>query len=515
MEANNRGIKINHISMKFGTKYALKDVSLFIKEGTIHSIVGENGAGKSTLMNILNSVLVPSSGEVLINDKKLNCTNPKDATCMGIGMVHQHFMLVPSLKVWQNIILGAEPLKSARYIDKKSAFKKIRKACEQYGIELNLEQQVGELTVGQQQKIEILKVLYRDAQYIVLDEPTAVLIPEEINALFESIQALKAMGKTIIFISHKLNEVTSISDEITVIQDGKVKGTVDAEGVDPNKLVRMMIGRDVDLEGRPSEAEKKDLLLEVQNLSVKKVGFSCGLNNVSLDVHGGEILGIAGVDGNGQSELVEALLGLTKGVSGHIIKDGKDIINYTCGQIRDMGVACIPPDRQQHGLVMQSSIKQNMVLGCESMSIICNGPFISGKKVENITTELCEEFDVRMSSTDGLVSELSGGNQQKVILARECGIRKTNLIIAVSPTRGLDIGAIEFVYSCLEKYKKEGKAILLISTELSDILRLSDRIAVMFKGRIMGTLDNTEDLSVDEIGSLMAGIDPKGEEASA
>jgi len=499
------GIEIKNISKDFSGKQALKNISLSIEEGAIHSIVGENGAGKSTLMSILGGVLRPTEGEVFIDGKKLMTGKPQVASLEGIGMVFQHFMLVPTLSVWQNIILGSEPLKKFLKVDKKNAIRKIEDVCKTYEFHVNLEQLVGELPVGQQQKVEILKVLYKDAKYIVLDEPTAVLIPEETKMLFASMRALKAAGKTVIFISHKLQEVLEVSDQISVLKNGELVGTVNASETNSNELVKMMVGHEINMEGMPLKTNKGKELVQAESVFVEKKGFFCGLNDISFCIREGEILGIAGVDGNGQGELLDTLLCLTRPKSGRIIKEGIDVTGCTNAVLRKQGVACIPPDRHHQGVVLDSGIKYNLILGCEEHPEISSGPFINNNKLDKLTEKMCAEYNIKMSNIEEPIRDLSGGNQQKVILARECGVRDTNVIFAVNPTRGLDIGAMEFVYKMLEENKKQGKAILLISTELSEIMRLSDRIAVLYKGQIMDTIDRDK-ATVKRIGALMAGL---------
>lgn len=507
-----QGIMMEHISKDFSGKAALKNVDLFIRKGTVHAIIGENGAGKSTLMNILSGALEPSGGIVTMDGQPLVLRGPQDAAGYGIGMVYQHFMLIPVLKVWQNIIMGIEPKKHLFTIDKAAALKKIKAACEDYGIEINPEQLVGNLTVGEQQRIEILKVMMRNAEYIILDEPTAVLTPQETLQLCDNIRALKAKGKTIIFISHKLEEVLDIADEITVLRLGEKIGTIDAKDATPDKLVQMMLGRELHLDGYPLQTKIGEAVLEIHELCTERTGFSAGLQKINLNVHAHEVLGIAGVDGNGQTELVDAILGIKHVESGSILKDGAAITNRSVPYIRSSGISLIPADRQRQGLVMQLPIMMNTALGCENHPKISKGGFLRRKKLEQTIPPLLQAYDVRMPSVEAKASELSGGNQQKIILAREFGLREGNLALAVNPTRGLDIGAIEFVYEQIEEQKKAGKAVLLISTELSEIMRLSDRIAVFYKGECMGILPREKaDLSL--IGKMMMGYRAREDEA--
>lgn len=505
-----QGITMQGISKEFGGKWALQGIDIFFRSGTIHAIVGENGAGKSTLMNILSGTLQPTTGNLIIDGMHVSFRNPQEASASGIGMVHQHFMLIPTLRVWQNAILGIEPGNKIGCIDKRAAIKMIEEACKEYDLELNPEQIVGTLTVGEQQRIEILKVMIRRAKIIIFDEPTSVLTPKEIEKLLENIKNLKRMDKTIIFISHKLEEVMDIADEITVLRLGEITGTLLREQADPNILIKMMVGRNVDTRGLPLKVEVGNPLLCVDNICTRRSQYTNGLDHVSFELNEGEVLGIAGVDGNGQTELVQALFGLEKVTSGSINKSGVDLTKLSSASIRLEGLALIAPDRQKQGLVMDSSILRNIILGCEGSKRINNGIFFRNKALKSVALELAKQYDVRMAGLESNVSELSGGNQQKVILAREFDLREADLIVAVNPTRGLDVGAIEFVYQQIEQQKQKGKGILLISTELSEILRLSDRIAVFFRGSIMGMLSRGEATN-ENIGMLMTGVALKKE----
>lgn len=489
----------------FGNKTVLNEIDLEIDKGTIHAIIGENGAGKSTLMNILSGALEPTEGIIEVDGGQVVLKGPQDAGKLGIGMVYQHFMLVPQLRVWQNVFLGIEPAKVLGKIDKKKAMLLFDKACKDYGVEVNPEQIAGKLTIGEQQRVEILKVMVRNAKYIIFDEPTAVLTPQETEQLLINIKSLRDKGKTIIFISHKLDEVLQIADEITVLRLGKKIGTVKREETTAGELVSMMIGRDIHIDGEPIACKAGKVILEVSELSTPRSQFSKGLQGISMEVREGEILGIAGVDGNGQTELTNAILGFEKILNGRIIKDGKSLTGRSPSEIRNSQISLIPPDRQKEGLVMDTSIIKNIVMGVEKNKEYYNGVFIDHTKVKEKAGKLVELYDVRVPGLQAHVSELSGGNQQKIILAREFGLRDSNLIIAVNPTRGLDVGAIEFVYEQLEKQKQEGKGILLISTELSEIMRLSDRIAVLYQGKCMGIVPRA-DATTKRIGEMMMGI---------
>jgi ABC-type uncharacterized transport systems, ATPase components len=500
----NNGIKMINISKAFFGKNALTDINMTFSEYSIHAIVGENGAGKSTLMNILSGILQPDEGNIYINNNEVKITSPTVASSLGIGMIHQHFMLIPMMTVWQNVILGDEPQKHFQ-IDKKKALDEITEACSRYGIDIDLHKTVGNMTVGEQQKVEILKVLYRNAKYIILDEPTAVLTPAEIEKLFENIKYLRQMGKTIIFISHKLEEVMQISDEISVLRTGVLRATLATDTTNVNEVVKHMVGREVCFGCRIKNENTGEKVLEIKNIATKRAGFGCELNDLSLDVRAGEILGIAGVDGNGQFELLNTILGIQKTTSGKISLSGKDISKESTPSLRAKRIACIPPDRQTQGLVLQQTILRNALLGCEDMDQFKKGFFISYQKAREVVEDLLKKYDVRLTSLYQSAGGLSGGNQQKVILARECEFKGSELIIAVNPTRGLDIGAMEFVYQMLNKYKMDNKAILLFSTELSEILTLSDRISVIFKGSIVHSMEN-DNVNIDIIGNYMAGV---------
>jgi simple sugar transport system ATP-binding protein len=507
VELQENGIRFENTSKEFFGKFVLSDINIFLEEGLIHAIVGENGAGKSTLMNILSGVHIPTTGTVYINGCDAGIKTPKDAEHLGIGMVYQHFMLIDILTVWQNIILGNEPRKIIS-INKKEAFARINNTCVKYGLSLDLNKPAGLLTVGEQQRVEILKVLYRDAKYIVFDEPTSVLTPGEIDSFLDSIRQLKKLGKTIIFISHKLEEVISIADTITILRDGKNQGKFDPANIKMSDIVHKMVGRNIDLGHRLKNENTDKEILRIDNISTIRKTFNCALNQLTLNVCRGEIVGVAGVDGNGQFELVNTLLGIEPPLAGDIFLDGKSIKGKSTAELRRERIACIPPDRQNQGLVLPETIVRNATLGCEDHTFLKNGFFLSVRKSRGKVADLITKYNVKCNNLDQAIKDLSGGNQQKIILARECEWKGTQLILAVNPTHGLDIGAIEFVYRKLNEYKMEGKAILLISTELSEILTLSDRIAVLSRGTIVYSVEN-ENVNIETIGAYMAGIKGK------
>ena len=504
-----KGIEFHDIKKDFSGKPALSGIDLRIQRGTVHSVVGENGAGKSTLMNILNGVFPPSGGFVTLDGEKLALTNPLDALRCGIGMVYQHFMLVDELRVWQNIALGMEETGPLRILDEKKMKARIEAACKEYNFDFDLDSVTGDLPVGERQRIEIFKVLYRKAEYIILDEPTAVLVPEEVERLFESIEAFRRAGKTVIFISHKIEEVLRISDRISVLRRGEHVGTLDRRDATAEKLVNMMVGREIHIDGDPLPTEKGNVVFEMEGVSTAQKGFGCALHDVRFSVRQGEVLGFAGVDGNGQSELVQVLMHLMPISSGAMRFNGQDVTKLSTGELRKKGFSCIPPDRHQQGLVLDSCVYRNMVQGFEDQSCFRRMGLLSPRKVIDRSQQFAEEYDIRMDTVYQDARGLSGGNQQKIILARECGLADPQLVIASNPTRGLDVGAIEFVYQTLERLKADGRSVLLISTELSEIMRLSDRIAVLFKGQIMDVVERGE-ADIARIGSLMMGIQTKG-----
>lgn len=500
-----QGIEFRNISKNFNGKVALSGIDLKIEKGSVHAIVGENGAGKSTLMNILCGVHIPSGGEIYLDEQKVRIESPADATRNGIGMVHQHFMLVNVLSVWQNIILGAEAVNGIGWLKMKYIYSEVKKACEDYGENFNLEEAVGNLTVGEQQRIEIVKVLFRKAEYIILDEPTAVLAPEEIEVLFKSIERFRAQGKTVIFISHKIEEVLRISDRITVLRRGRLTGTLERKDASSDKLVEMMVGREIHIDGAPLDVDKGKEVLKFENVCTRQEEFGAALQKLNFSVREGEVVGFAGVDGNGQLELVQAVMGLTTVTEGRIMLQQEDITNKSTQRIRRLGISCIPPDRQEQGLVLDSAISRNMVMGFENLPMFRRSGLLSPKAVDKYTETMLEAYDVRYGNITDDIRSLSGGNQQKVILARECGLAEPKLIVAANPTRGLDVGAIEFVYETLEKLKQQGKSILLVSTELPEVMRLSDRVAVLYKGKIMGIVEG-KDKNLQTVGRLMMGL---------
>ena len=496
-------IEMKDIVKKFGDFTANDHISLTVHRGEVHAILGENGAGKSTMMNVLCGLYKPTSGEILINGKEVRFASPKDAIDMGIGMVHQHFMLIQPFTVADNIILGVEPVKGL-VIDHKTAREKVVELSERYGMKVDPDAKVEDISVGMQQRVEILKVLYRGADTLILDEPTASLTPQEIEGLMEIIENLTADGKSVILITHKLKEITACADSCTIIRQGKYIRTVKVDEVNENDLAAMMVGRDVNFKVEKKEMTPGEVVLEVRDIHAidyRDVEILRGLN---LSVRRGEIVGLAGVDGNGQTELVEVLTGLRKAESGTAALLGKDVFNKSPRETFKSGISSIPADRQKHGLILEFSNEDNMILQHFEEEPYATGGFLNRKAIREHAAELTEKFDIRPRGSEGAPSgTLSGGNQQKVIIAREVTNDK-DLLIAVNPTRGLDVGAIEFVHKYLVEQRNRNRAVLLVSFELDEIMSLSDRIEVIFDGRIAGSVPG-KDADEKELGFMMAG----------
>jgi ABC-type uncharacterized transport system ATPase subunit len=494
-------LELRGITKRFPGVLANDDVDFELAPGEVHALLGENGAGKSTLMNILYGLYTPDEGEVLLHGKPVVIGSPRHAIDLGIGMVHQHFMLIPVMTVAENIVLAVEPHKGP-VLDIQGAEERVSELSERFGLAVNPSARVETISVGQQQRAEILKALYRGAEILILDEPTAVLTPQETQELFEIIEALKAEGKSIVFITHKLNEVLAIADRITVLRRGKAVETVPREGATEEGLARLMVGREVLLRVEKGPASPGKPLLEVRDLRVEDERGLEAVRGVSFEVRAGEIVGLAGVDGNGQSELVDAIAGLRKPLAGSIAVDGKDVTGESCKERLDAGIGHIPEDRHLRGLVLDFSLAENLALhdyDHEPMSRL--GWLFPGRMIAR-ARRILKEFDVRGGGPYTPGSSLSGGNQQKVVVAREVS-RNPNVLLAAQPTRGLDVGAIEFVHRRLVAERDEGRAILLVSFELEEILSLSDRILVMYEGEIVG--EYSPDVSEEELGIAMTG----------
>ncbi len=503
-------LELRGITKQFPGVLANDNVNLTLEKGEIHALLGENGAGKTTLMNILYGLYKPTKGEIFINDKKVDITGPTDAIRQGIGMVHQHFMLVPVLTVTENVMLGEESTRNG-LLDRNKVADRISEISKKYGLLVDPHAYVKDLPVGIQQRVEIIKVLYRHANILILDEPTAVLTPQEVEELFGIIKSLVAQGVSLIFITHKLKEVLAVADRITVIRRGKTVGTATPAEATPKSLAEMMVGRAVELVVHKTEAKPQKPVLSVTDLYVKNDRDALAVRGVSFEVKAGEVLGVAGVQGNGQTELVEALTGMRRVESGGITIAGQPAANLSPRKITEMGVAHVPEDRQRDGLVLSFPIKDNMMLNTY-YNTFAKGAVIDEEKVARVSQEWVEAFDVRTPSIDAAASTLSGGNQQKVIVAREFS-RPTKLLIAAQPTRGLDVGSIEYIHSRIIQKRDEGNAVLVVSTELDEIRALSDRIAVMYEGRIVDILPANR-VTKEQLGLLMAGSRPEhlGEE---
>ncbi|SMB98753.1 nucleoside ABC transporter ATP-binding protein [Thermanaeromonas toyohensis ToBE] len=502
-------IKLEGITKRFPGIVANDNITLEIAKGEIHAIVGENGAGKSTLMKILCGLYQPDKGQIYLEGKKVNIVSPRRAISLGIGMVHQHFMLIPRFTVLENIILGAE-VATVGVLKEKAAYQQVKEMCERYEFALDLNARVENLSVGQQQRVEILKVLYRGAKILILDEPTAVLAPQEVKELFVNLRHLKNEGKTIIFISHKLEEVLEIADRISVLRQGKLMGTVLAKDTDKAKLSEMMVGRPVFLNLVKAPVKPGQERLKVEKLVVLGSSGRVAVKGVSFSIRDGEIYGIAGIEGNGQSELVEALVGLKKPVEGRILISGQAVNNKTVAEIKSLGTGYIPEDRHHRGLILPMSVWENAILGRHRLSIFSSPFSLKFASIRQYADKIIKKFDVRLSSMELPIRNLSGGNQQKVILGRELDW-EPQLIIASQPTRGLDIGATEFVHQQLLKAREKGCAVLLVSADLSEVLSLSDRVGVMYNGELVAEFVPGE-VSIEEIGHFMLGAKLKSQE---
>lgn len=495
-------IEMKGIRKEFPGVVANDNITLQVKKGEIHALLGENGAGKSTLMNILFGLYQPDRGEIFVNGKKVQITDANVANELGIGMVHQHFMLVDKFTVTENIILGQEPRKGWN-INKKKATSEVESISKQYGLDVDPKAKVEDISVGMQQRVEILKTLYRGADLLIFDEPTAVLTPQEIKELMQIMKKLVKEGKSIILITHKLKEIIEAADRCTVIRRGKSIDTVEVAEADPDKLATMMVGRSVNLKVNREKGNPGKDVLAIRDLVVEDERKIPLVNHLNLTVHSGEILGIAGVDGNGQSELIEAIAGLRKIKSGHIFINGKDVSGFSPRKVFESGVGHIPQDRHKHGLVLDYTIGENMVLQSYYQKPFSSKGVLNYPHIYEHARSLIEEFDVRTPSEWTLARALSGGNQQKAIIAREVD-RSPDFLIAAQPTRGLDVGAIEFIHSKLIEERDRGKAVLLVSFELDEIFNLSDRIAVIYNGEILAEVAPDE-TNEQELGLLMAG----------
>ena len=503
---------MRNITKKFGDFTANDGIQLTVHKGEIHAILGENGAGKSTLMNQLYGMYPPTSGEIYIKGQKIHMDSPKKAISAGIGMVHQHFMLVQPFTVTQNIVLGMEPQKGIM-LDMATARKNVEAISKKYGLAVDPDAKIEDISVGMQQRVEILKMLYRDNEILIFDEPTAVLTPQEIDELMEIMRGFKKEGKSILFITHKLNEIMAVADRCTVLRKGKYMGTVDIKDTTKEELSRMMVGRDVQLQVDKKPAHPGEVVLDVEGVTIHNdQRKKDSVKDVTFQVRAGEIVCLAGIEGNGQTEFIYGLTGLEKLSGGKITLDGKDITRESIRQRSRDGMSHIPEDRHKHGLVLDYSLENNMVLQRYWQPEFQKGGFIQSDKVREYSDKLIAQYDVRSGQgSSTIVRSMSGGNQQKAIIAREID-KDPKLLVAVQPTRGLDVGAIEYIHSQIVAERDRGKAVLLVSLELDEVMNLSDRILVMYEGEIVGEFD-PKTTTVQELGLYMAGARKQGKES--
>jgi len=505
-------LELRNVTKRFARVLANDAINITIAPGTIHAIVGENGAGKSTAMRIAYGFYTQDTGEVLVDGSPRSIRNPADAIALGIGMVHQHFMLVDTMTVSENIVLGAEP-GSIMALDMASARERIRELSASFGLAIDPDARIEELSVGQQQRVELLKALYRKARLLILDEPTAVLTPQETEGLFAILRTMREQGKTVVIITHKLGEVLSISDEVTVMRDGRVIGTMETAKTSAAELARLMVGRDVLLSVDKTDAKAGAAVLAIRNLVVQRADGSHSVDGVNLEVRAGEIVGIAGVEGNGQTELMEALAGLTP-ASGAVTLNGQDIVSADARRRRELGIAHIPEDRHRRGLLLDFDLSENSILGVHHRKpAVGVGPFLDGKAIRKRARTIVADFDVRPDDVDLPARALSGGNQQKLVIGREFDLQPKLLLVA-QPTRGVDIGAIEFIHRRLVSLRDSGCAILLVSSELEEVTALADRLVVIREGKIVGEAD-PRTASAAEIGLMMTGGQSAGASLSA
>ncbi|WP_019637481.1 ABC transporter ATP-binding protein [Paenibacillus fonticola] len=495
-------LELKGITKRFPGVVANDSISFQLKRGEIHALLGENGAGKSTLMSIVFGLYQPDEGEIYVNGQKVLIDSPNKAIDLGIGMVHQHFKLVEPFTVTENIILGMEPKKGMK-IDIRGASQQVKKLSEQYRLDVDPMGTIESISVGMQQRVEIIKTLYRGADILIFDEPTAVLTPQEVSELLDIMRRLVAEGKSIILITHKLKEIMEIADTCTIIRRGKVVESVEVAKTNPQELAEKMVGKAVNFKTEKEPAKPDGILLEVKDLVVEGGKGKNAVDGLSFSVRAGEIVGIAGVDGNGQTELIEAITGMRSIKSGEIIMQGKSITNQSPKAVSEGGISHIPQDRHKHGLVLDFTVSENIILQTYDHPQLNERGFINMKARDEMAARLVREFDVRTSGIDTKVRSMSGGNQQKVIIAREID-KNPQVLIAAQPTRGLDVGAIEFVHKQLISQRDQGKAVLLVSFELEEILNVADRILVLFGGQILGetTPESTND---QQLGLMMAG----------
>ncbi|WP_207592246.1 ATP-binding cassette domain-containing protein [Halomontanus rarus] len=508
-ESESAAVRLDGITKRFPGVVANDDIDFSVERGTIHALVGENGAGKTTLMNIIYGLYEPTEGTVFVDGRAHDFDSPRDAIDVGIGMIHQHFMLVDTMTVAENVVLGNEPTKFAGLVtDERAAIEATGDLADRYGFDIDPTERIEEISVGEQQRVEILKTLYRGADILIFDEPTAVLTPQEVESLFEIFEELIAQEKTIVFITHKLGEALSVADEISVLRDGELVGTLPAESADREELARMMVGRDVLLDVERHSSDFGDVVLETTDLAVDDDRGVRAVDGVDFAVHSGEIFGIAGVDGNGQSELVEAVTGLRLSEGGTIELHEEPITDWSRRERIEAGMSYVAEDRQKRSLVMEYDLVRNGVLGSQRLPEFSDGLQIDWGYTRQYVDDVIDEYDVRPADPGAEAVSLSGGNQQKFIVGREIE-RDPSLLVAAQPTRGVDIGSIEFIHNRLLDLKTEETAILLVSSKLEEIQQLSDRIGVMYDGELVAVVDPDE-VNEEDLGLLMAGERPSG-----
>ena len=498
-------VELIGVTKRFPGVVANRDISLRVRSGTVHALVGENGAGKSTLMKILYGMQRPDEGTIRVEGREVRFRDPGDAIAAGIGMVHQHFMLADNLTVLENVVLGSEPRRAGALLDFASARSRMTEISRSYGLGVDPDRLVADLSVGERQRVEILKVLYRGARVLILDEPTAVLVPQEVEELFDNLRELKAEGLTVLFISHKLDEVLSVADEVTVVRRGTTVATVDPSTTTARQLAELMVGSELPSTGERESTAGDEEVLRVEGLTVRDSTGRAVVDDVSFVVRSGEVLGLAGVEGNGQAELVEALVGIRSASSGRVLLGGEDITAWSTRARREGGIGYVPEDRHRHGLLLDAPLWENRVLGHQTEQAVSRGPWIDRARARTDATRIVEAFDVRTPGIDTLASALSGGNQQKFIIGRELS-GELSLLIASHPTRGVDVGAQGAIWEHIRAARRDGLAVLVVSADLDELIGLSDRIAVVLRGRMVAEVLPTQ-VTPEQLGSAMTGAD--------